>query len=132
LLITVDGKQIQEHRHIYQEHIGRKLKRWEIIHHINGNKLDNRIVNLQLTTYPEHKKIHRDIGILTRFTTQYKFNELEIKNLYLSGLSTIKISKMKKCSQKTIERFIKKILSVDNLKKSKFYVKKLFKKSANP
>lgn len=49
---------IFEHRYIMEIHLGRKLKRQEIIHHIDGNKLNNNISNLKLTTQNNHMKIH--------------------------------------------------------------------------
>lgn len=49
---------MNEHRYVMEQHIGRKLLRNEIVHHINGDKSDNRISNLQIMDLREHGRHH--------------------------------------------------------------------------
>lgn len=71
-----NGKRIfiDEHRKIMEEHIGRKLTRYEVVHHINGNKNDNRIENLKLMTLSEHTRLHR-IGKKSSKETKMKLSK---------------------------------------------------------
>ncbi len=46
------------HREVMEEHLGRKLERWEEVHHIDENRLNNDISNLEVLSKSEHAKLH--------------------------------------------------------------------------
>lgn len=47
-MIRIDGHNIFEHRAVMEHRLGRHLMASENVHHINGDRLDNRDANLEL------------------------------------------------------------------------------------
>ena len=56
--ISVGGRQVMEHVYIWEREHGRRVPPGHDIHHIDGDKLNNKIDNLRLVTKLEHKRIH--------------------------------------------------------------------------
>ncbi len=61
----INGKKVDEHRLVFERFLGRKLRKGETIHHIDGNKSNNDIDNLMLfPTLSAHAKYHYEKGDL--------------------------------------------------------------------
>jgi len=60
--LTVPTGRIVRYRYVVEQFLGRKLHRKETVHHINGDKTDDRLENLYLFSQESnHQKYHQDI-----------------------------------------------------------------------
>lgn len=60
--LTERGRRI--HRLIMEKRAGRKLSADEHVHHIDGNKLNNKTSNLIILTASDHHRIHKKVNLL--------------------------------------------------------------------
>lgn len=58
--LTVGRRCVQEHRLVMELHLGRRLRSDEHVHHINHDRLDNRLDNLEVLSRSEHGKKHAE------------------------------------------------------------------------
>lgn len=64
MIKNADGGYTQEHRIVAEKALGRPLKGGEVVHHINGDKSDNRNCNLLICDEGYHQALHRRMSLL--------------------------------------------------------------------
>jgi hypothetical protein len=58
--VIEDGRRrtVLQHREVVEASLGRTLESWEIVHHRDGNKLNNAVENLEVVTKSAHSIHH--------------------------------------------------------------------------
>jgi hypothetical protein len=74
--VWVPGRgNIYRYRLVMEEHLGRRLTSDEHVHHLNGDRADDRLENLRLVTTVEHARLHQpEHDALMRATWKYEWS----------------------------------------------------------
>lgn len=95
----IQWKGIRLHRFLVEKQLGRKLKRTEHVHHLNGDKLDNRLDNLVVLSERDHHSIHaKEISAKRKNGKEVSCHTC-FKKHYFSRAIIIKMGKIYQCKK---------------------------------
>jgi hypothetical protein len=78
--VSIGGKKKPFHRYLVEEREGRTLDRNEVVHHIDGNAMNNALDNLMVLSRAEHFRIHMLAGRPLRWTAEERARALALSD----------------------------------------------------
>lgn len=78
--IRIDGRKIAFHRWVMEQHEGRRLTSSEVVHHLDGNPMNNDPANLTILTRAEHMRLHA-VGPRRKWTLDDKLRAHALRAL---------------------------------------------------
>ena len=119
--ILINGTRVQEHNYIWMKNFG-TIPPGFVVHHTNGNSLDNRIKNLAAMDKNMHAKIHAILN-----PPWNKGNKC--KNISDSKIGHIvKKSQIKKCKKTWKTKYIDSMIKIHGLHEEGFTLVEIAKK----
>lgn len=109
---------VPQHRLVMEKYLGRLLNTTELIHHINGNKSDNNLENLELISPSNHSSLHgNQRAILIMYKKEMVSFAEACRQLNIGKLNVRRFMKRNNLNhQQAIDYYSKKLNTTNEIK----------------
>lgn len=107
-IMFVQGRRIPEHRYVMEQALGRPLERSEVVHHIDGDKQNNRPENLQVMSQGEHNRLE---DASRAYYHIFPETIEAAKSLFAANWNVSRISRALRVHEATVRRWLEEPLA---------------------